>query len=117
MTEQQKNHIIHLILSGGFYKKKQFRKIFNDYIKTGEDLFELLYEINLKRSFGQTVKKSVLNWIYTNPPKFIEKELCSSFKGYDGLTILRLFHPKPVTKSYQKAFQNIKEYCLVKRKK
>ena len=114
MTEQQKKYMIRLV-TGGFYKKKQFKLFFNDYVRTGEDLFELLYDLKSVGTFGQTIKKAVLNWIYTKPPHVVEKELCKSYKTFDGLTILRLFHPKPITPSYQNSFQNIKKYCLNKR--
>ena len=115
MDEQQKKYMVRLA-TGGFYKKKQFRDIFNSYVETGDDLFEILYELKNTRSFGQTIKKSVLNWIYTKSPEFVEKELSKTYKTFDGLTILKLFHPKPITSQYQEAFQNIKSYCLEQRK-
>lgn len=114
MTEQQKKYMIRLA-TGGYYKKKQFKQVFDEYIETGDDLLELLYELKSIRGYGQTIKKSVLRWIYSKSPEVIEKELCKTLHGFDGLTILRLFHPKPITKPYQKAFSNIKSHCLSKR--
>lgn len=105
------------LTTGGYYKKKLFRKVFPDYIKSGEDLFEFLDEVQHVRSFGQTIKKAVLNWIYVNEPDFIKEELCKSYKLFDGLTILRLFHPKPITNKHNDIFQEIKQKCLNKRKK
>lgn len=116
MNEQDKEYLIHLSM-GGFYKKKLFREKFIEYIVTGEDLFEFLDEVQHIRKFGQTIKKSVLNWIYSSGPEHVRKELCKSYKNFDGLTILRLFHPTPVNKDYEEVFRDIKVYCLEYRKK
>jgi len=116
MEQKEIDYLIHLA-TGGYYKKKLFRKVFLNYVKTGEDLFEFLDEIQHIRSFGQTIKKSVLNWIYSNSPNYIRKELCKSYNLFDGLTILRLFHPKPINKEYEQVFYDIKHHCIEVRKK
>jgi len=110
MEQKQINYLIRLS-KGGFYKKKQFKKIFNNYILTGKDLLMFLSFLKEERGFGQSIKKTVLNWIYSHQPCFLEKELSQSFKDFDGLTILRLFHPKPLNNKFQKAFLHIKENC------
>lgn len=116
MKQQDKDYLIRLSM-GGFYKKKLFREEFLNYVVTGEDLFDFLDEIQHKRKFGQTIKKSVLNWIYSSGPEHVKKELCKSYKMFDGLTILRLFHPTPVNKAYEQVFYDIKIHCLEYRKK
>lgn len=116
MKKEDIEHLIELS-NGSFYSKKKFRKIFLSYIKTGEDLLEFLYEVSQVRGFGQTIKKSVLNWIFTNDPFYVKKELCKSFGGFDGLTVLKLFHPKPIRKEYDLIFKEIKQFSLEKRNK
>lgn len=116
MRQEDKEYLIRLV-TGGFHKKKLFRKEFLYYVKTGEDLFEFLDEVQQTRKFGQTIKKAVLNWIHSNDIEYVKKELCKSYKLFDGLTILRLFHPKPINKAYDRVFSEIKRHCLDNRKK
>ncbi len=116
MRQSDLDYLIRLA-TGGFYKKKIFRNTFPQYVKTGEDLYVFLEEFGKGRGYGQTVKKAVLNWIYTNSPEFVEKELMKSHNLFDGLTILRLFHPKPINRGYSRAFINIKRNSLDNRKK
>lgn len=116
MKQKDIEYLIHLSL-GGFYKKKLFRKEFLKYVISGEDLFQFLHETRKKRRFGQTIKKSVLNWIYSHTPSFVERELCKSYKLFDGLTVLKLFHPKPINIHYDRAFKAIKQHCLETRRR
>lgn len=103
-------HYLFKLLNSSFFNKKKFRKEFPLYIKTGDDLLQFLYKVKEERGFGQTVRKAVLNWIYTRDPETVKKELCKSYKDFDGLTVLRLFHPRPINEGFSKAFSGIKEY-------
>lgn len=108
-------HLVKLS-NGGFHKKKLFRENFPKIINSGEDLFLFLSLVKEKRGIGQTIKKAVLGWIYGRGPNRVKKELSKSAHGYDGLDVLRIFHPKPINEDFNKAFEVIKKNCKRERK-
>ena len=103
-------HLVKLS-NGGFKKKKVFRENFPKIIQTGEDLFFFLSIAKEQRGVGQTVKKAVLGWIYSKGPNRVKKELSKNAHGFDGLDVLRIFHPKPINPDFDKAFEVIKKNC------
>lgn len=114
MKPEDLSYLLNLA-NGSFSDKKRFRRIFPNYIKDGEALLEFLFTVKQQRGFGQTIRKAVLNWIYTKDPKLVKRELCKSYEDFDGLTVLRLFRPKPINNDLSKAFSEIKSYFLSKR--
>jgi hypothetical protein len=102
--------------NGGFKKKKIFRENFSKIINNGEDLFLFLSLIKQSRGIGQTIKKAVLGWIYGRGPNRVKKELSKKCHGFDGLDVLRMFHPKPINQDFDKAFKVIKENCKRRRR-
>lgn len=103
--------------NGGFRKKKVFRENFTKIINSGEDLFFFLSILKQERGVGQTIKKAVNNWIFSRGANRIKKELSGEKYGFDGLDVLRMFHPKPYSQDYDKAFKAIKETCKRRRRK